>query len=301
MGGAIRLLDAATAPRGTDGLEVYSRVAGPISQLSFLRQSLLMAELAEISYLSRAVAGRLADRMGLPEIRFYDRGGAQAYIFANESDAVVTCRGTEPDDWNDVRADLTLGLVVSETVGRVHRGFKIEVDDLWPRLERALVNNTRTLWFTGHSLGGAMAAICAGRCALSYIHSEPQALFTFGSPRIGTRRYVNYVQLEAHRWVNNNDIVSRVPPAWLGYRHKGLLVYLNAHGRVRRLTAWQRWKDRWRGLVEGIRRRQFDPLSDHSIRRYVAAILQAVDEEQAVARWAPAARRELGRSRRAAA
>ena len=75
------------------------------------------------------------------------------------------CRGTEPHDWNDVRADLDLGKAVAETVGWVHRGFKREVDDLWPRLEQALVNNTRSLWFTGHSLGGAMAAICASEAA----------------------------------------------------------------------------------------------------------------------------------------
>jgi len=66
-----------------------------------------------------------------------------------------------------------------------------------------------------------MAAICAGRCRLSYIRSNPRALYTYGSPRVGNRRYVNYVQLEAYRWVNNNDIVTRVPPSWLGYRHKG--------------------------------------------------------------------------------
>ena len=57
--------------------------------------------------------------------------------------AVVVCRGTEPNDWNDIRADLDLATVMAETVGRVHRGFKREVDDLWPRLEQALVNNTR--------------------------------------------------------------------------------------------------------------------------------------------------------------
>ena len=189
-----------------------------------------------LSYLSRAEAGLLVHRIGFPEIRYYDRDGAQAYIFANEHDAVVTCRGTEPNDWNDVKADLDLAKAMAETAGWVHRGFKREVDELWPRLEQALVNNTRTLWFCGHSLGAAMAAICAGRCRLSYIRSNPRALYTYGSPRVGNQRYVNYVQMEAYRWVNNNDIVTRVPPAWLGYRHKGQEVYLNAYGKIRRLT-----------------------------------------------------------------
>src|SRR6478609_2802736 len=79
---------------------VSSSLDGPIESLSMLRRSLLFAELANLSYLSRAEAGILVHRIGFPEIRYYDRDGAQAYIFANEYDAIVTCRGTEPDDWN---------------------------------------------------------------------------------------------------------------------------------------------------------------------------------------------------------
>jgi len=261
---------------------IATSLDGPVESLSMLRRSLLFAELANLSYLSRAEAGQRAYRMGFPEIRFYDRDGAQAYIFANHDDAVITCRGTEPRDWNDVRADLDLGAVAAETAGRVHRGFKREVDDLWPRLEQALVTNRRTLWFAGHSLGGAMAAICAGRCMLSSIGSNPRALYTFGCPRIGTRRYVNYVQFEAYRWVNNNDIVARLPPPWLGYRHKGQEIYINAYGKIRRLTAWQRVKDRWRGFVRGLREGRFDHFADHSIGRYIEHIRNAVEEEAGI-------------------
>jgi triacylglycerol lipase len=73
-----------------------------------------------------------------------------------------------------------------------------------------------------------------------------------------------------------------VPPAWLGYRHKGQEVYLNAYGKIRRLTTWQRIKDRWRGIIKGIRERRFDPFDDHSIIEYMAHIRAAVEEEEAV-------------------
>jgi triacylglycerol lipase len=129
-----------------------------------------------------------------------------------------------------------------------------------------------------------MAAICAGRCKLSYIKSNPRALFTYGSPRIGNRRYVNHVQMEAYRWVNNNDIVTRVPPWWLGYRHKGHEVYLDSYGEIRRLTAWQRMKDRWRGFLTGLRKWEFDHFTDHSITRYVEYIQRAVEAEVAAER-----------------
>jgi triacylglycerol lipase len=127
-----------------------------------------------------------------------------------------------------------------------------------------------------------MAAICAGRCRLSYIESDPRALFTYGAPRIGSRRYVNYIQMEAYRWVNNNDIVPRVPPRWLGFCHKGEEVYLNAYGQIRRLCPWQRMKDRWRGFLRGLRERRFDHFSDHSIGEYIAHIWAAVQEEERV-------------------
>jgi triacylglycerol lipase len=280
MGFAVRTLDAAMAPDWGDVLPVHSHVDGPIGALSLLRRSLLFAEMSEICYLPRAEAGRLAFRIGFPEVRYYDRDGAQAYIFGNDDDRVIVCRGTEPNDWNDIKADLDLATVIAETAGRVHRGFKREVDDLWPRLEQALKSNTRPVWITGHSLGGAMATICASRCQISYIDSNPRALYTYGSPRVGNGRYVNYVQYEAFRWVNNNDIVTRVPPWWLGYRHKGQEVYLNADGEIAKLTPWQRIKDRWRGFVRGLKLREFDHFTDHSITRYVEYILRAVNREE---------------------
>jgi triacylglycerol lipase len=281
MGFAVRKLDAAIAPDWSDVVPVYSHVDGPVETLSILRRSLLLAELSAICYLSRAEAGRVAFRIGFPEIRYYDHDGAQAYMFGNDTDRIVVCRGTEPNDWNDIRADLDLATVVAETAGRVHRGFKHEVDDLWPRLEQALTNNRLPLWFTGHSLGGAMATICANRCQLSSIDSSPRALVTFGSPRVGNHRYVSYAHYDAYRWVNNNDIVTRVPPWWLGFRHTGQEIYLNAYGQIRQLTAWQRVKDRWRGFLGGLKKWEFDQFTDHSILRYIEYIRAAVQEEEA--------------------
>jgi triacylglycerol lipase len=86
--------------------------------------------------------------------------------------------------------------------------------------------------------------------------------------------------MEAYRWVNNNDVVTRVPPGWLGYCHKGQEIYLNAYGQIRRLCPWQRTKDRWRGFLRGLRERRFDHFSDHSIGQYIEHIWNAVLEEE---------------------
>lgn len=267
------------------GLELRRGHRGPIEALSDLEASLLFAQLSQVSYLPPHHVERYALGLGLELDEFIDRDGAQAYVFESATDRVIACRGTEPNEWNDVKADVNALTVLAETVGRVHRGFKREVDDLWPMIEKQIAaKDRRKLWFTGHSLGGAMATICAGRCFLSHIPANPERVVTFGAPRVGTKRYVQHVDLDITRWVNNNDVVARVPPTWMGYRHVGVRMYLDSQGRLRKLTKQQRAKDRWRGFVEGVKQGKVDHFSDHSIAGYVDHIADAVEAREAKAR-----------------
>lgn len=255
-------------------------LARPIDDLSLLRQSLLFAEIAKLAYYPDDSVRETVAVLGFENVKYFENDGAQAYIFTHTHDAIVACRGTEAHEWNDVKADANALHALAESVGRVHCGFKREADDLWPRLEDALQSNERTLWFTGHSLGGAMATICAGRCKISAIPSDPHALFTFGSPRVGNNRYINFVPLRHYRWVNNNDIVARVPPSWMGYRHSGQELYLDAFGRFRKYRTWRRFRDRMHGLIVAVARWEFDYLADHSMNRYVQYIQRAIQDEE---------------------
>ncbi len=191
---------------------------------------------------------------------------------------MIVCRGTEPHEWNDVKADANAFTVLTE-VGRLHSGFNAEVNDLWPILEQRIEENRRPMWFAGHSLGGAMATICAGRCKLSNIPSNPEAIFTYGSPRVGNQRYINFVKIPHYRWVNNNDIVPRVPPQWLGYRHSGQELYIDSNGHLRGIKSWEKLRDRMRGLWAALKLGQIDYFGDHSMDRYIAAIQREVDLE----------------------
>ena len=257
-----------------------SKLESPIQEMSNLQQSLLFAEVSMISYLEVEECNIAAGKIGFTDGKFFDCGGSQAYWFQNKHDSVVVFRGTEVDDWNDIKADANALTAIAETVGKVHRGFKSEVDEIWPHIEKALEENDKTLWFCGHSLGGAMATICSGRCVLSYLKMEPEGLFTFGSPRVGCRRYVNYVKMDHYRWVNNNDIVARVPPVLLGYRHSGTEMYLDRLGRRRNLRGWRRVSDLLKGAWAGIWRREIDHLADHSIVDYIATLHKLVRAEQ---------------------
>ncbi|HBE72285.1 MAG TPA: lipase [Planctomycetaceae bacterium] len=256
------------------------RLQHPVDELSLLRQSLLFAELSAASYYDPDVVEQAIREIGFEDYIFFDRDGAQAYLFWTKHDCVVVCRGTEPNEWNDIKADVNAVSVLSETAGRVHRGFKREVDDLWPRLEKALKDNDKPLWFAGHSLGGAMATICAGRCKLAEIPSNPEAIFSFGSPRVGNNRYINFVKVRHYRWVNNNDIVPRVPPGWMGYRHCGREMYLDAEGNHKKYTRMRRFRDGWRGFFMSLKLGKFDHLADHSMLQYIEYIQRAASAEE---------------------
>jgi triacylglycerol lipase len=258
-------------------IDVASKIDGPIGRLNTLKRSLLFAEISMLSYLPDSEANSVFEGVGFTDVRYIEHDGSQAYHLETESDVVIVCRGTEPNEWNDLKADANALTDLAETVGRVHRGFKREVDDIWPKLEDALREETRNVWFCGHSLGGAMAQICAGRCQLSDISAVPREVVTFGSPRVGTKRYIAHAKVRHLRWVNNNDIVTRVPPRWLRYRHVGTHMYLDRNGDVARLNPAQRGKDRWSGFWSGLKARKFDHFSDHAIADYVAHVRRAAE------------------------
>lgn len=261
-------------------LILHSRIDQPISDLSLFQKSLLFAELSMIAYNDPAEAERAVNLVGFSISIFFEHDGAQGYFFENDHDSVIVCRGTEPHEWNDIHADTNVGTVLAETAGRVHRGFKQEADDLWPMIEKHLKGLNKTLWFTGHSLGAAMATVCAYRCRISNECANPKELYTYGSPRVGNKRYVNFAQLKHYRWVNNNDIVTRVPPVWMGYRHTGIEMYLNRNGIVRTLNYTAKRLDRWHGFLRGLRKFRLDHFSDHSVHEYVTHILKAAKKEE---------------------
>src|SRR5262245_10140148 len=113
-------------------LILHSDVRAPLSSLSFLRRALAFAELAMIAYNDEDEAQRAARAIGVPDAQLFDNDGSQAYRFRNDFDLVLACRGTQPTEWNDIRADANAVMSVVGTFGNVHSGFNREVNDLWP-------------------------------------------------------------------------------------------------------------------------------------------------------------------------
>lgn len=225
-----------------------------------------MARLAELAYLDGKEAKNKMKALGYTGHKFFENDGAQCHAVWNKEEYVLAFRGTEPDEISDVLADLKAWPEGAMTHGMVHMGFKDEVDKLWDELVKhhGKGHQEKRFMITGHSLGAAMATIATSRFEE---YTNVHQLTTFGSPRVGTRSFVKAIHTPHWRFVNNNDIVCRVPLALMGYKHHGRLQYINFYGNVRKLTPWQMLKDRWRGWRSGL----LDSVADHGMPNYVAA------------------------------
>jgi hypothetical protein len=121
---------------------------------------------------------------------------------------LVAVRGTA------TRADWWINANVGLS-GPFHRGFDHEARAVRPKLEALIAEKfgrrALPLYFTGHSLGGAVAAISA----LQW--SGPEAMmtpYTFGAPRFARgRRHAS----SSYAYVLPSDLVPHAPPRFLRF------------------------------------------------------------------------------------
>lgn len=87
----------------------------------------------------------------------------------------------------------------------VHSGIYMILKRVWPLLAETLERSPRPWIFTGHSLGGALAMLAG-----ALVH--PDAVYTFGAPKAGSREFFK-IRLggQIRRFVNGSDLVSRLP------------------------------------------------------------------------------------------
>lgn len=242
-----------------------------IKMLPFPQQAHLFAKLSELAYQEPEQVKDSFKELGF-ESHYYNFEGSQAYLLVNDEDLVAVCRGTQPSEFKDIGADLDARMVKSSTgIGKVHHGFKTSVDHIWAGLQEKLkeYGKTKTIWCTGHSLGAAMATILAYKLQRTEDCPNPQALFTYGSPKVGNKEYIKQIEsigLLHFRFVNNADVVTTVPP-W-PYKHFGGMYYMNHWGNLRSVSTKQLIKDRWRGFIKGVKKGQINFFCNHSITRY---------------------------------
>ncbi|MCR9161103.1 MAG: lipase family protein [Nannocystaceae bacterium] len=181
--------------------------------------------------------------------------GLQAFVTANDEHVVVSFRGSEEVlDWLTNLSFAQAGAASEGLPGDVHIGFRTSLDAGWDALSDAVEafgGRDRRLWVTGQSLGGALATLAAARWAAAGFDVAP--VYAFANPRSLDTEAAVALQValagRAYRYVNEGDLVPRVPPwggaaaeagpvlpiggelassliAQLGYAHVGRLFHL---------------------------------------------------------------------------
>jgi triacylglycerol lipase len=214
-----------------------------------IRNAWWLIEASTLAYSNPAFVQERFTQVGLTVVRSFDGHSTQCFVASNDDFIIVVFRGTElrlrsanpgfMDIMYDILADVQIWLEPFEGGGMVHNGFKKAVEEVWQDCDHSGVRVTglrsyldelstqknRPIWFTGHSLGAAVATLAAD------LYGTGQGLYTFGSPRVGDLEFRNNFSLMSYRFVNGNDIVTRVPLEG-PYQHVGSLRFINAAHRI---------------------------------------------------------------------
>jgi hypothetical protein len=211
------------------------------------------------------VYGLLPDLQRRQDAEVVDLGPLRALIVPG-SPALVAFRGTDPHSLTDWMTDAACELISTE-YGRIHCGFLHAAQVLWPQIESRI---SGPVILTGHSLGAAIAAVCA-------TWTECAELITFGQPRTGDREFVARLNtLPYTRYVNHRDPVCEVPAVLPpGYVHGGCIVRFDGYGRVAVMDLTAAITEAVRtgsDLLAGNWPDMTTALADHHISAYLAAV-----------------------------
>ena len=105
--------------------------------------------------------------------------------------------------------------------GKVHAGFSKAFEQIAADIQKSLAKKKyqeKSLFITGHSLGGALATVAIKRLTHE---AGISACYTFGSPRIANKNWIVGIKTPIYRLVNAADPVPMLPPSSFGYFHCG--------------------------------------------------------------------------------
>jgi hypothetical protein len=168
-------------------------------------------------------------KMTLATARDIDKD-VEGFVFFHDDydDVIVAFRGSEVNeepgafqDWVRTNANIFPKYFAGRHVqGNVHQGFLEAMHGIWHPNESGLIRIfndhglwNRRIWLTGHSMGGALAALIGMRLA---DEEQPVAgIYTYGAPKLGKSDFQwGYNQILSRitfQFINPHDPVPRLP------------------------------------------------------------------------------------------
>jgi len=239
----------------------------------------VLAELANLAYEKDKETAKktIAEKFKMDWVQFFRIEETEALVTYNATALILAFRGTSSAQ--DALTDAKIKLIEGpKGNGRIHEGFKTGLDKIWNEVWHSMgrARRNRTLWLTGHSLGGALALTATARLQFEK-NQAIQGLYTFGQPRVGDPAFTEACHKKFgnryFRFVHNNDIVPRVPFRLMGFEHTGIFKYINSARQMDDTKTWEEiTKDRLSGRITHFLKPGTDGINDHSMSNYLGAL-----------------------------
>lgn len=211
---------------------------------------------------------------GFDDFHFIKRADIQCFVASTDKIVVLAFRGTEVDKYHDILSDADLALTDGYG-GKVHKGFK----QAYGKVRRVVGDklkahnaDQKTVWLTGHSLGGAIAMLAA--YDLMEQGYKVNGVYTIGQPRVGNhafaRAFDKRLKNKCFRFIDKDDKVPEVPLKEFGYRHVGCSIYIASKNRM--ALHYRRSKNFLNSVIS-----LGKSLSAHSSEKYVKALKKNID------------------------
>lgn len=255
-----------------------------------LNNALLLAHASnEVYKTGDAVKNGMNAVWDVTEFQFIEHEDTQCFVGADGGSIILAFRGTTTiEDWLTNAKIRKVEGPLGDT--RVHYGFQKALDCVWGAVESAVAALLpKRLWITGHSLGGALAALATARFLENDIPVE--ALYTFGQPRVGNSNFAEVFEVwfdSMYRLVNNEDIVPRVPVG--GYKHVGREYYFDNDGILHEDPNWiKKYSDHVMSVeirsvekFREVRHKYPNSIADHGMSRYIHNIEKSIGREKPI-------------------
>lgn len=171
------------------------------------------------------------------------------FVARKGSTLVIAIRGTANIlEWVDDAQFLRTACPIAGGAGETEDGFsgvytslRIDHDDAAPKIAayiQSILQPGDSVVVCGHSLGGALATLCAYDLALN-VKPAGLAMYTYASPNVGNQQFAdsfNAAVPDAWRIVNPFDVVPHVPLRLLfgmGYQYVGQTESFNPKGLIK--------------------------------------------------------------------
>ncbi len=171
-------------------------------QLDMTQTTLMFSTLV---YFSDDFIHKIAEEIGATDITIHQVDGIKFFYLKYRGETFVSFRGTEASLWLNWKR--ILNFIPKRSYGgrKAHRGFIMALEDCQHLLPN-LINNSKSVIFTGHSLGGALAILATERFGGTAI--------TYASPQVFFREKVgNQISYLGYRVIG--DFVPHLPPTIL--------------------------------------------------------------------------------------